>query len=639
MKKNRTRVLSFIICMVLTIASAIGSIGCTGRVTEKVDKTKTQLYIATYGGGYGTAFLQDLEDRFEKWTLDNEKSYEDGKVGVQVFKSASKTKYTANALKDTIASDKNEVYFVTGDSLADFRASDSILDITSYVASANPHDNNTKNIASKLNTGMDAHHNLGTDATPSYYSLPFVEGGAGLSFDRGVFERNELFLAKGGCPSEYNRRTSVQITASGATVPAGYAEPMEGDFELDSEWTFVSVVKKDVMTGEAIGTNELSAGPDGCYGTQDDGLPATLEEFDRLLLEMKTNGVKSLIWSGEYESEYTPFLARAFANNYHGYLESTIRSDAGGVNGRETTVVKMNEDGTVILNDKGNPELETITINKDNLYDVARQAGYYYGFKMFEMFLESETVSPLVDQSLSHVDTQYRFIMSLPDSQDDIAMLLDGVWWDNEADSAGTYKDMVRYFGKEYSRENRDFAYFPMPWVDDSQIGTKMTMAGGGGSFFVSKARTTDDSGNMVKGDLIKDFIQFAFSDESLQRMTINIGLPSPFIYKMDGVNPDYNGTENEGKTYYETMTSFSRSFYEYYSNSDIFYGFASTDLDDVTVGKIKLLTSAVNYTSAITSGNDRMGTFPYAHGNKDIRANAKTYLEGFYRKVCKDIK
>ena len=38
-------------------------------------------------------------------------------------------------------------------------------------------------------------------------------------------------------------------------------------------------------------------------------------EFDILLTIMKESGVKSIIWSGQYETEYSPFLARTFANN------------------------------------------------------------------------------------------------------------------------------------------------------------------------------------------------------------------------------------------------------------------------------------------------------------------------------------
>ena len=635
MKKNRTRVISFIICMILTIASAVSSVGCGPRVTEKLDKTKTQLYIGTYGGGYGTAFLQDLEDRFEKWALDNNKSYEEGKVGVQVYKAASKTKYTSSALVEGIASDKNEVYFVTSDSLQSFMANDSILEITDYVAVANPFDNNTKTIGSKLNLGMSEHHNVGTESQPRYYSLPFVDGGSGIAFDRDVFNANTLYFAKGSCPSEYDRRTSDEIIADGGVVPVGYAEPLSGSF---TSWGENVASSEYDMDGNWIGDNELSAGPDGCYGTQDDGLPATLEEFGRLLTVMNDRGVYSITWSGQYETEYSPFLARAFANNYHGYAEASIRTDAGGATGRETTVVKMDSAGNALFGTDGKPLLERIKITKDNLQDVARQAGFYYGFKMFEMLLASGTVSPEVDQSLSHVDTQYRFIMSLPDQgKTDIAMLLDGCWWENEAASAGTYKDMVRYFGEEYARENRNFAYFPMPWVDASQIGNKMTIAGGGGSFFVSKARALDRNGQLVKGDLIKDFIQFAYSDESLQRMTVNIGLPSPFIYEMNGVNPDYNGTAQEGKTYYETMSSYTRSFYDYYKTADVFYGFTA-NIDTATNGKLTALNSIISYTSAVTASGKRFGTFPYAYGNKDLRATAKTYFEGMYRKTVQDL-
>ena len=601
MKKRRFKVLSIVICLLIALSS-MASVGCSPKREEAVDKTKTQLYIATYGGGYGTAFVQDIEDRFEKWTMDNQKHYEEGKTGVQIFKTASKSKYTASALVDTIDTDKYEVYFITGDDLDAFMEGNDLYDITNIVTAPNQFDENGASVASKMRKEMEDHHNLGTATNPSYYSLPFVDGSSGLSYDKDVFNKHVLYFAKGGCPSEYS-----------AFTQSNNANAVSGEF---SGWDFSDGVGdgKDNIAGNNDDCNPLlSAGPDGLYGTDDDGLPATLEEFDILLTIMKESGVKSIIWSGQYETEYSPFLARTFANNYHGLLESSILKDGGGESGRKTSIITgFNGDEPIIDDD--------YTISLDNIEDVTKQAGYYYGLKMYEMILESGTEDASVWENWSHTETQYKYVCSLPDGEiSDIAFILDGTWWENEANSANTFGDCVKYYGANYSRENRNFAYFPMPWVDESQIGGKYTMAGGGGSFIVSSRLPAE------KAELIKDFIHFAFSDESLQRMTINIGIPAPFNYEMNGVPDATKPTE----TYYDLMSSFTRSFYNVYKKADIVYNF----VDPAIKTRLKDINNVITYMSSCNDSGDSYTTFPSAyHGSSHI--SAKTFFLGLYNRA-----
>ena len=584
MKKHFRKVLSVAMCLLLAMTTMVGALGCSDRNSdaEPIDKTKTQLYIATYGGGYGTAFLQDIEDRFEKWAIDNQKSYEDGKVGVQIYKTASKSKYTANNLVTSIDNDAYEVYFVTNDALNSFVNDEvcKLYDITDAVTSDNPFDSQGKSIQDRIRPEMDDHHNLGDSETAKYYSLPFVDGGSGLTYDKDVFVKNELYFKKGGCASEFSAYTQANNTS-----------PAVGTYSGDPTFT--------------NGKNNVakSAGPDGKYGTEDDGLPATLAEFELLVKQMKKKGVTSIIWSGATQEAYTPFLARAFANNYHGLAESAILKDGGGANGRETTII------TGFDND-GNPILEkNHKIGMDNLEDIARQAGYYYGLRMFEIMLENGTEDSTVWQGKSHTEAQYKYIFSLPDAKiKDIAFLLDGTWWENEADAAGSFDKCVKYLGANTAREKRNFAFFPMPWADESQIGNKYTMAGGGGSFFVSERLPKE------KQQLIKDFIQFAFSDESLQRMTINIGIPAPFDYEMN-------------ETYEPQMSSYTRSFYNIYRKSDIVYGFIDPELSVA----LKDINDVITYTSSYdsTTSKSSYGTFPSAWRGKHI--SSQTFFTGMY--------
>ena len=43
---------------------AFSVVGCN-RGGEAVDKSKTQLYVATFAGGFGTSWMDDVAERFE----------------------------------------------------------------------------------------------------------------------------------------------------------------------------------------------------------------------------------------------------------------------------------------------------------------------------------------------------------------------------------------------------------------------------------------------------------------------------------------------------------------------------------------------------------------------------------------------
>ena len=88
-----------------------------------------------------------------------------------------------------------------------------------------------------------------------YYELPFYEAYPTIAYDIELFETRNYYFAKGGAPSEF-----CEFTQSNNTDKA------TGEF---SGYKYVG----------AIGAR--SAGPDGKYGTNDDGLPATYDKFLR----------------------------------------------------------------------------------------------------------------------------------------------------------------------------------------------------------------------------------------------------------------------------------------------------------------------------------------------------------------------
>ena len=78
MKKILANVMAISTLASLTCGLSACKIGTS--VVEGIDATKTQLYIASYAGGNGYKWLDDVEVRFEEMYKDKE--FEEGKRGL-----------------------------------------------------------------------------------------------------------------------------------------------------------------------------------------------------------------------------------------------------------------------------------------------------------------------------------------------------------------------------------------------------------------------------------------------------------------------------------------------------------------------------------------------------------------------------
>ena len=577
MKKNRTRILALILGVFMALTLVLCT-ACTPRGGNKnVDKNKSQLNIGAFGGGYGTAYLADLKERFEAYYEDY--SFEEGKKGVQVWYTENKDRYTASSFVDTIVVDTNDLFYLSGEENYRFVDENKIVDITDIVTTPLTEYGETESIEDKMNDELKAYYSYKN----SYHTLPFLETSLGLTFDLDVFEENELYIAKDGAPSE-------------ALQPGSTWEEGDG-------YTWVGA------------DGERSAGPDGRYDTEfDNGLPATLEDFQALVDKMYEMNINSIIWTGQYADTYSTFLARSFQINYHGVDESKIMFDGGGENGRETRLVTdWNADGT--------PKIEYVNVGLSNIKDLGKQAGIYYGLKMFEILLSSGTVSDYVPQELSHVRTQEKFLVSNHRfGETPIAFMIDGTWWENEANEAGIFKANKEEFG--LGRTDRRYGYYTLPNATMEDYAKKVaanndadptndilnTINGGGGTLAMN-ARISKK-----QQEIAKTFIRFAHTDESLRRITINTSCPAAYQYDLGEAAKD--------------VSVFAKSYLEVYQNSNVLYGFkpyelrnnnALSDIEDIILYQWS------------TGASGTLGKFA------DIcpsQINAEDYFKGIYKRL-----
>lgn len=527
MQKNKfvKRILGVSLAAVLGVTA----LGCGGEVKQKYDDTKVQLFVGNYNAGYGYAYIEEINERFEEMYKDHD--FGNGKVGVEVIIDNSPG-FDASQIKNS----KNAVYFTSGWlNYYNLIAQNALLDITSAVrADLGDYGEAGKSIESKLQAGRSDLIDQYKTAADKYYAIPLDGAGAYCTiYDVDLFENQSLYYKKGGCPSEYARKT----------------EPLEGSF-----------TSYQYTNGKL---DEKSAGPDGKYGTPDDGLPATYEEFYNLcdyMIEKKS--ITPFTWSGAVASSYS----RDFAYQSYADVEG-----AEGINLRKTLSGTAKTLGTVDAN--GNFTLDEsptdIYLNKDangkfqsNGYEISRQAGMYYAIKFWKEIYTRHNKDYYTTQSRdgseSQTQAQSTYLYSTYGAKP-VAFLSDGTWWQNEA--ADSFNALVQSYGESASKTNRRFGLLALPKPTIDYVGEKATLLSGGGMVFVN--------GNVsgVTKDLALEYIKFSCTDVSIKKFASIVGTVRPFKVDM---------TEEE----LSSLSNFTQELYYYMNNGSFVSSITGSDLE-----------------------------------------------------------
>ncbi len=544
---KKTRVISSILAVAISVGTAFSLVGCSKPSdggSEGVDSSKTQLYVRNYQGGFGNKWLYNGKDKLEAKYAGV--SLEEGKSGVQVMiTDVKETPDSAN-----IQNDEYEVYFVEKVQYLYLEKQGVLEDITDIVKGTNPYDG--KSIESKLTKEQKQFYGIEKDGVTKYYALPHYMTSMGIVYDIDLFEDRGFYFAEG-----YENETLL-----------------EDKFVVDKD-------------------SPRSAGPDGISGNDDDGLPATYEDFWNLCEYISGSGYTPLNWGGTDAASYyvTTLMAQLMAN-YQG-AEEYMRNFT--MEGELSEVVKLDSNGNVVMKSDGTPETEKVTLDpsQNNGYETYRTAAYYYalGFvrdlmKYSDKYAISANVS---SKNYDAFKAQKDYVASrFASNMKRQAMLIDGSYWDSEATS---------YFEKNAAlggaKENCRYGWLPLPSATREQVGkNNNTMVNIVNSLcFVKKGL------NDVKKQLAFDFVQLMNSDDALVDFTVQtnafkdleydikpdqVAKLSPFgqeIYKAwttyDKVNPIHNNAQ-----FYNTICTTDMAKRYAISTKDLFPAlvFASSD-------------------------------------------------------------
>lgn len=433
----------------------------------------TVITVATWDGGLGSQWLELAADRFEE--LYKDVSFEEGKQGCKINILASRS-FDGSAMSYTPLT--YDIYFVEGVDYFTMVANGQMACLTDIMTEPLTQYGEDTTILEKIDPTMQDYL-LASDG--NYYAIPFYETFYSFAYDLDLWNEKSYYFAKNG------------------------------------GWTNVS--------------GDLSAGPDGEFGTSDDGMPATYAEFETLINHIKDTGVIPFI----YPANATPYVGN-FLYEYYAQYEGKEQMELNySFNGVATDLIEVAEDGTVT-------ELPDTEITVENGYELQSQAGRYYVLKFVEEVLSKTDNYKVSD---THINAQKSFVRGGIANDQPIAMILDGTWWENEAAAA-----LEELESDGYERHN--YAVMPKPHATEDKVGQTPCWLSTSFSFgFVANASTQQE--------LSLKFLQFLHTNDELSHFTAEVNMTRPLSYTI---------TEEDSAN----LTTYCRSILDLKENSDVIY-------------------------------------------------------------------
>ena len=302
-------------------------------------------------------------------------------------------------------------------------------------------------------------------------------------------------------------------------------------------------------------TGTLSNGPDGKPNTYDDGLPATYAQFFQLCDRMTKRGIAPMIWSGAY-----PFYSTDLSIGLRADFEGAEAGLAYNFEGTATHLVAFDEDGKAMIDKDGNITYrEPVQITEENGYEVFTSAGYYYAYSFLETIYKNHYYSDYsFNEGVSHEGAQDYFLLSNKDNDmQDIGMLVEGVYWVNEAKQ--TFKDMAAY--PNSSLKERNLKIMPMPKATEAQVGEQATFMDSLNHLAFISAYVDEE-----KTELAKTFLQYCETQKSLENFLLYTNFPRCY-------DVNYSNVYNSLCTYTKSLLDvFEGSRYFFPSSSKVIF-------------------------------------------------------------------
>lgn len=528
-KKEKIEMKKFLLGVISLMLAFVCTVGCSGGTPSggnsdggnnesvggsesvKVDlpsnvKNPFVLKIYNFNGGYGSEWLRALEAGYEaekagkEFTV-NGKTYD----GIDVQITGDKTVLSTMASTEKFSS--KHIYFHEDVRYMEYLTTkDMFEDMTEVLTTANPYEDG-KTIEDKLSAEQKAFYNV----DGKYYALPHYAGYVGLNYNIKRFNDKGYWIKDG-------------YSYDGTTTTLAQCFTRNAD--------------------------QKSAGPDGKKGTEDDGLPRTYAEFYMLCDYIKQRGDIPMTWDYLNRGIYLNRFTQSVVASYEGLEQMSLNYTFDGT---ATNLVSIDANGTVT-------KLDDMAITPDNGYELAKQAGKYYALSFLEKIIDNKDWY-LSKSGINNTTAQSYFIQGTETGKK-VAMLLDGIWWENEADA--TFTQYAQAGGA--SRKDSNFGLMPIPAATEEQAlaressATPFTLLDTHNSAcWIGKGIDAEEKKIAV------DFIQYAYTDKALVEFATLTDTVKSLNYTVSA--------EDKAK-----MSTYGRSIVSMQEKSEVVHSFSKSE-------------------------------------------------------------
>lgn len=473
-------------CIALAASVPVSMAACGGKPiggdpAKSYDDSKTQLRVFNYNGGVGSEWLDKVAARFEE----DYKDYKIGdKTGVEIVPEKSKKDPFQNLPGAT-----SNVIFSEIANYSQLVGNKELLDLSDIMDTPLNELTKTTDTATLKSKMYDETIDFYSFSNDKIYAMPHYAFFSALTYNKQLMIDKNLYFAK-----EYDVKASD-----------------EAKFVTDA-------------------TADKSCGPDGVYGTDDDGLPATYDELYILFNQMVKRGVTPLTASGqEMPKGYINYLLNnvylSLAGKEEAMLNYTFDSK-----GKTVTIVES-------FDKDGNPVTKQEVITSDNYKTVNKTLAKYQAIEIVDKILDTATwqTRDFNSDTTTMLNAQQAYIESY-NKGTPTAMIIEGSYWYNEAEDASYIEDTANRYA-DFADKN-DYQILPLPRVyhgtykdvEGKQVG-KSVYADQADSIAVINANIASDT-ELVK--LAKAFIAYCYTDESLKEFTETTGVTRTLKYSVD---------------------------------------------------------------------------------------------------------